>query len=294
MDEKIKKISLGTAQFGLEYGLKKKRTSKENIRKIILESFDLGVHNIDTSPLYGRAEKILGEIGVKKWNVYTKIPRIPNDIRNYNKWINETLVKSLRKLKVDTLEGVLIHHPNDLKKNNINEIFNSLKNIKKKGLVKSIGISLYSDDYSENFLKKKYIDFIQAPLNIVDQNLLKSGIKNRLKKNKIKIQVRSIFLQGILLMQKRKIGKKFNKWIQVWQEIEKIQNLFNIKPMELCLNYVFSQDDISNYIIGFENHSQFKDVINTLKNKKITKINLPKNIYIKDKYFINPSYWKNN
>ena len=66
MNENIKKISLGTAQFGFKYGLKKKRTSKRNIKKIIFESLDLGIRNIDTSPFYGQAESILGEIGVKK------------------------------------------------------------------------------------------------------------------------------------------------------------------------------------------------------------------------------------
>ena len=95
-------------------------------------------------------------------------------------------------------------------------------------------------------------------------------------------------------MNKNEIEKKFYKWRKVWKELEKTQHLLKIKPIEICLNYVFSQDNISNYIIGFENYSQFKDVVKILKKRNFEKISLPKNIYIKDKNFINPSYWKKN
>ena len=44
------------------------------------------------------------------------------------------------------------------------------------------------------------LDMVQLPYNIIDQNFETSGWIKKLKKMNIKIHVRSIFLQGLLLM----------------------------------------------------------------------------------------------
>ena len=50
---------------------------------------------------------------------------------------------------------------------------------------------------------------IQVPFNILDRRLATKNYLNKIKKKKIQIHVRSIFLQGILLANIKKIPKKF-------------------------------------------------------------------------------------
>jgi len=61
---RISKITLGTVNFGQDYGLREKqrnKVSKKIAIKIIRKAFKSGINSFDTSPDYGNAEKILGE-----------------------------------------------------------------------------------------------------------------------------------------------------------------------------------------------------------------------------------------
>ena len=75
----ISKISLGTAQFGMDYGITNSdgKPSLDKARGIIKKAKSLGIKNIDTASVYGTSETILGEIGVKDFNLTTKKVRLP-------------------------------------------------------------------------------------------------------------------------------------------------------------------------------------------------------------------------
>ena len=66
---KISKITLGTVNFGQNYGLRKKHRNKVPEKKaidIIRKAYKAGINSFDTSPNYGDAEKILGKALQKK------------------------------------------------------------------------------------------------------------------------------------------------------------------------------------------------------------------------------------
>ena len=67
----ISKISLGTAQFGLDYGIanQKGKISFSNAEKIIEFALSKNIKRIDTASAYGDSEKVLGRIGVKNFKI---------------------------------------------------------------------------------------------------------------------------------------------------------------------------------------------------------------------------------
>ena len=66
-------ISLGTAQFGSNYGnTNKKKISLSNVKKILSFASKNGIKYIDTAHSYGDAEEVLGKIGVKNWKISSK------------------------------------------------------------------------------------------------------------------------------------------------------------------------------------------------------------------------------
>ena len=79
------KIVLGTAQFGLEYGIanKKGRIQKNEAREILHYARENGIHLLDTAINYGGSEQILGELGVNEWQIITKLPSIKECSENY-------------------------------------------------------------------------------------------------------------------------------------------------------------------------------------------------------------------
>ena len=95
----------------------------------------------------------------------------------------------------------MIHNPEELNKDK-----KSVKNLlaaKKEGLCSKIGISVYAYkdiEIIENILPIKDIDVIQVQGNAFDKKFFKNKkINLLLKRNNIRIDIRSIFLQGLLL-----------------------------------------------------------------------------------------------
>ena len=74
-----------------------------------------------------------------------------------------------------------------------------MQELKRKKIINKIGISLYDPQEIKKIWKFWKPDLIQVPFNPLDNRILDSGLVDLLKKFKIKIFVRSVFLQGLLI-----------------------------------------------------------------------------------------------
>ena len=286
------KVCIGTAQFGTKYGIsnKKEITSKKESLKIIKNANKNGINFFDTAKSYGNSEKILGSSNTKNLKVITKI--LINSKTNNLKHDIENLVNdSLKKLKVKSIYGLLIHNPLCLVNKRGKLIYKILLNLKKIRKIKKIGISSYSLSETNKIINDYKIDIISFPLNPFDNRLIKSGLIKRIKKKKIELHTRSIFLQGLLLMKKNKRPKRFNKWKKAFKKFDNTILKFKISPMSLCLAYAFKNFAIDKVTIGVENNRQLNEIIKNLKN--LNNLNLDISIH-KIKYhpdLANPNFW---
>ena len=75
------KIALGSAQFGLSYGVANVngKVGISEASKICDVALANNVDTLDTAIAYGNSEEALGSIGVDKFNVVTKLPALPED-----------------------------------------------------------------------------------------------------------------------------------------------------------------------------------------------------------------------
>ena len=135
------------------------------------------------------------------------------------------------------------------------------------------------------------LNHAQAPFNIFDRRLKTSGWIDKLNNLGIEIHVRSIFLQGLLLLSADKRNKYFDKWKHHFDKFEKWTKDTNQKPLEACLNFVHSCEEIDKIIVGIENLKQLEEIL-SVKN------DFPhyddKHLIINDNNLINPSYWRLN
>lgn len=284
------KIALGTAQFGSNYGITNKsgKINYKEAKKILNLAKKNKINTIDTAINYLDSEKILGRIGVSKFNIITKLPAVPKKNTNIEKWIRDELHKSLKRLKIKRIYALLLHNPEDILRKDSNKILDILIKIKKENLIKKIGISIYDFDNLDHIKKIANIDIVQCPFNILDRRLIKYGWINQLYKKKIEIHVRSIFLQGLLLSNVNNIPKKFIKWNHVFERLNNWEIKNKINRYELCINYIMKFKKISKIIVGIDNITQAKKLFKYIKKK--TKFNYP-NIQSLDQNLINPSKW---
>ena len=113
------------------------------------------------------------------------------------------LKNSLNKLKRESFDTILIHNAEDLIGKNGKKLFHLLIELKKIGICKKIGVSLYKKKTLRKIFKKFKIDVIQLPYNIIQNEFSDLELLNLKKKYKfLEIHARSIFHQGLLLKKK--------------------------------------------------------------------------------------------
>lgn len=279
------KLIIGTAQFGFKYGLNKTKIKKleiKNIEKILKKK---SLNKFDTAINYGESEKIIGNFNIKK-KVITKIKLPIKKPKDLKKWFDKKLNKSLKKLKVKSLYGLLIHDTADILGKN-KEFLNILLDCQKKRLISKLGISVYEVSEINRVLKFWKPEIIQMPANIFDHRFLNDNFLYKLKKLNIELHARSCFLQGVLLEKKIRIGNFKSKEIFSsflnWCQKKQISNL------EACIHFIKKIKQIDYLIVGVDNSSHLQEIISSF-NKNL--IFVPNYFMNNDKNLIDPRKWK--
>ena len=183
INSNLKKIAIGTTNFGMKYGVaNKEQTPYDEVKKIIDFSRLQGINSYDTAPLYGSSEKVLGTLCESNDIINTKIVQINNDEINDSKiqFIEKTFYNSLKNLKKDKIYSLLVHKIDNLLGTGGEKLFRWMKKLKTKGLIDKIGVSVYNEKELGLILGQYEIDLVQLPLNILDQRFVKSGYINLL------------------------------------------------------------------------------------------------------------------
>jgi aryl-alcohol dehydrogenase-like predicted oxidoreductase len=292
-NEKIKKcrLALGTVQFGLAYGIAntKGKVQLEKAAKIIHYAKENGIHTIDTASSYGESEKILGEIGVNDLNVITKIKPLPDSEVNVSDWVMNQVNQSLTRLNIAQLYGLLLHKSSDLIGTNGWSLYKALREVQEKGLVRKIGISIYSPTELEKTKKYRY-DIVQAPYSIVDQRLATSGWLKRLKDQQCEVHARSIFLQGLLLMSRKSIPEKFSRWASLWDTWHSWLIKERLNAVGACVRFPLDVQEIDRVIVGAQDVTQLEQIKNEAN---IQSTGVYPKITSTDLNLINPYNWTN-
>ena len=151
----VSPLGLGTVKLGRTAGVKYPDSFKipDDVQtlKLLSEASDLGINLIDTAPSYGNSEQRLGQLLPKlnrEWVIATKVGELFNaDLAqsHYNftaEFIKQSVVQSLKNLRRDVLDIVLIHSDgNDqhiIQHLGVLEILNDLK---QQGLIRATGMS---------------------------------------------------------------------------------------------------------------------------------------------------------
>jgi aryl-alcohol dehydrogenase-like predicted oxidoreductase len=286
----ISKLALGTVQFGLDYGVANQggRVTAEEGRKILSEANKAGINTLDTAIAYGDSEATLGRIGMANWSIVSKLPKMPDDISDVEGWVEAQIVGSLNRLKVGWLDGLLLHYPAQMFSGHGCKLPIAMQKTREQGLVKKIGVSIYCPNELSALRDVLDVDLIQSPLNILDRRLIDSGWLNRLTLDGVEVHVRSIFLQGLLLMAEPQRPKKFAQWQSLWTKWDSWLERNNLSALEACLSFVLNVENVSKIVIGVDGVNQMQQIL-SLPSKPLPE--LPNFSGLYDEKLINPSVW---
>lgn len=280
------KLSLGTVQFGLDYGVTNQsgQVGIDEVRDILGFAKQNNIKTLDTAPLYGNSEKVLGEIGVDDYQIITKTTLLKDDV---NEVVNN-FYKSLESLNRTQVEGLLIHNINDIENKRFDALFEKLNILKESKLVKKIGFSTYTPEQVDFLLANFDFDLIQVPFNVFDTRLVNNGQLQALKDKSIEIHVRSVFLQGLLL-DFDSLGDYFSSWENKFDDYQKMVQDSGFSLIEYALNFVLNVEEVDKILVGVNNNKQLIEIVKASQ-KKVDNPLLP--FSINDINLLNPSLWK--
>ena len=273
---KISKITLGTVNFGMNYGLRreeKNQISEKNAVELIKKSLEYGINCFDTSPDYGNAEKILGKTLKLQKNILiaTKV-RIEENILKDNssnertfEFVKKSIDKSRKNLRKDQLDFLQIHSPSKriIKNPYLKDIF---LNFKLKKNINTIGVTVYTKDEALTAINSGWIGSVQIPYNLINQSINESILETAKKKG-VFVFSRSSFLKGVLTdkieISPKELDTVKYKIIRNLVKLNmEIKDLNNLAP-----RFVLSNKYIGSVVFGFDNISQLKEITKLQKYK---------------------------
>ena len=286
----VSKLVLGTAQFGFKYGVANQGViiSIDEGRKIFSYANSANINTLDTAIAYGQSQYSLGQIGVVEWNVISKLSKLPIEVKDIDGWVESQIVDALKILGINHFYGILLHQSSHNSEEENLKLFNALQKLKESGLIGKLGISIYNPSELDSLFDKINLDLVQTPFNILDRRLIESDWVARMKNFGIEIHVRSVFLQGLLLMPASLRPAKFEQWKALWELWDSWLLNEGISAMEACIAYVFSQSEIDKVVIGVDNAHQLQQIID-FQDQKLKVI--PDFAKFVDETLINPSLW---
>ena len=254
---KVSEIGFGTSQlantdneyFGVKY------VSISCARNILQRAIEHGVNIFDTSPTYGTAEKLVGEIKNKYKNevtIATKGGLRSDGTRDFSaSFLTQQIEQSFKELQVECLDIFQLNKPTqkDLEKT---DVFGFLDELKRQGKIKYSGVIVGDVKTGFQCIESGKIDCLQIFYNLLYQEtenlILRASAKG------LGVLVRSPLNSGLLTGNYNKDsvfepndtratffkGNEFAKRLEVLNRIQRDLNISNNQLIEYSMRFILS------------------------------------------------------
>jgi aryl-alcohol dehydrogenase-like predicted oxidoreductase len=260
----LSRLTLGTVQFGLPYGIANRsgQPTYETARDIIACAFEGGVNCLDTAAAYGESEAVIGralaELGLTdQMQVVTKVPPIPAHLTEVevDRFVNASVCKSLAALRLEKLFLCLFHREEDAGH------IGALEKLQAQGLIERVGVSTYLPTVTAKILSDRRSQAIQTPTNILDQRFIRTGVFDQARQQQVTVFVRSVYLQGVLLIPPDQLDPFFEPVVALHPKLEQWAHAAGISLAELAVRFVLSLNGVTSLVLGVETVEQVQENI---------------------------------
>ena len=262
----ISKMSLGTVQFGLHYGIANDvgKPPEEQSFEMIKAALDGGVTSIDTARAYGDSEDIIGRYFKENPEnipfVSTKVPPFPEaDVKLLEKHIIESVETSLECLGLKKVENIMLHNGVSLFRYG-DETAKIMGSLVKRGYCDMVGASVYDAKEIDKMLTYEEYTATQVPMSIFDQRLINGGYIEKLADRGYTTFVRSVFLQGLFFLDPEKITDEIliRHALPGIKKIREISEKEGMTIVELAIAFLRDYPGVTSLVLGSDNADQVR------------------------------------
>jgi aryl-alcohol dehydrogenase-like predicted oxidoreductase len=292
----LQRLCLGTAQFGSHYGVSNRsgQPSEAEVAAILTHAAQAGVGYLDTAAGYTDAENLIGRHLPRghAMRIVTKLAPVTGAASGSQlaRSLIDGIEASMERLRVDRLYGVLLHRPDELAGPQADAIVEAMHRARADGLTDRIGASVYDADQLALIEKKLRPQLVQLPFSILDQRLALSGWLAKLKAAGSTIHARSIFLQGLLLMEPLDLPEFFAPLRRTISELRARWAEQEVDPLAGCLAFALRQAEVDVVLIGVNSLAELRQIEAAVYTSDDIAIDWVPPLPI-DQSYLNPSRW---
>lgn len=280
------RLALGTVQFGLDYGISNQagQVGDDALDDILTLARQLGIDTLDTAQAYGNAESRLGSRHSADFLLVDKLA--PGILASE---VATSVDNSLRQLARPRLDGLLLHRGQDASP----ALFEQLMELQRQGKVGKLGVSVYSPDELDLWLSQGYpLQLVQLPANLLDQRFLRTGWLDRLQALGCEIHVRSLFLQGLLLMQPDLRPDYFQRFAQPLTRLDHWQP--HLPLLDKALSLIAALPQVSRFVVGVCHAHELAAIAAAYARRQTLSDTELAGLACDEPGLINPAQWKSS
>ena len=270
----VSELAFGGVEIGIPYGIgvsgSQDMPDEASSIALLQSALDQGINFFDTARAYGRSEALIGKAfsGQRERVVLCSkcgqpLPQdgTPVQASQIATTIERSLQDSLSALQTDYLDVYLLHSADlaTLANDAIADVFLALK---RRGVVRAIGVSTYTVAETALVIDQGIWDVIQLSFNLMDQR--QGRLFERAQKNGVGLMVRSVLLKGVLSDKGRNLhpalqGVEAHR--QVYQESLDEQKL---TLSSLAIKFALSFSAVSAILVGIDRMSYLQQALTTV------------------------------
>ena len=243
--------------------------SKDDMCKLILESFDSGINSFDHADIYGgyTTEESFGDAFAKtginredvffisKCGIMYPSEKLPIQTKHYDyseDHINKSVDNSLKNLRTDYLDCLLLHRPSPLM--DISIISDAVKRLIKSGKIKSFGVSNFTANQMDMFKGRLDIVYNQINLSLTNLDLMFDGTLEYMQAN------------DILPMAYSPLGSYFEQENgTIKKVVDKLKNKYGCTDYQILISWLLKHPSKVYPVIGTTKSDRIKNTLGSLK-----------------------------
>ena len=253
------RIALGTAQLGMDYGVANQsgRPGEEQVRALVGAAVAQGLNWFDTAAAYGNSEAVLGRafaaLGIQdRVNLISK----GSDLATGGQALTAGVTASLQRLGLARLNAWLLHDENLLTA--WDRVGDEAQALRAENRVGSFGLSAYFPENALRGVEQHGLTAVQFPASPLDRRFLRNQVTSRLAAAGAQLYARSVFLQGLCLMDAAQVPGHIFRGREAVQTLTGFCARHGLERDHFCLHYVLQRTAAvgARLVIGVEHQKQ--------------------------------------
>lgn len=254
-------LALGTVQFGMAYGIAGRGSPvpESEVREILETACAAGIRLLDTAASYGDIEARLVRLcSGMPFQVISKIPALDRMSAGISaaELASDAAARSRDRLG-GMLAGMLFHRAEDLLCDEGPGIWESVRRVL--GSDVRLGVSCYAPEEACAIRARLPLSIAQLPGNALDQRIGNDDVIAQLER--VELYVRSVFLQGLLLMPLEEAIRKVPAAAMPLRAWQRWCRSSGMSPLEGALAVAKSLSPVKYLIIGVDSVRQLDQIV---------------------------------